>query len=282
MEVLRQVAYNPDASRRIHEQQACAASPADEAFHRDTRVLTSLRRRCAVFGAFSGCCYGAASLAVITSVNRYRRRHASAASGFFALPMAALVGILVLRLGAVERRFRSAERAREEWELANYPEGEVGEMQRLYVGRGLTEDEAKTVVAIWSREPVRFVDLMMVDELGFSPVPPPDPRESGIAAFHAAAAFGICAAAPAAASMLSRGASRLPPIVALVAATVACGLARPRVVLGAYATTRDAVVSLVEDVACVGGVFATVLFALPRVMPARPSSRAPFSARPSS
>jgi VIT1/CCC1 family predicted Fe2+/Mn2+ transporter len=67
--------------------------------------------------------------------------------------------------GMAEIDHAKAERAREEWELENYPEGEIKEMEEIYQERGFTEEEAREVVAIHSKNPKIFVDVMMREEL---------------------------------------------------------------------------------------------------------------------
>jgi VIT1/CCC1 family predicted Fe2+/Mn2+ transporter len=67
------------------------------------------------------------------------------------------------------------EKAREEWELENYKEGEIKEMVEIYEERGMTTEDATTVMNIFAKHPKLFVDLMLVDELGLMP---PDLEES--------------------------------------------------------------------------------------------------------
>jgi vacuolar iron transporter family protein len=58
-----------------------------------------------------------------------------------------------------------SERCREEWELENYPEGEIKEMVDIYVSKGMTQDDAEKCIAIMSKYKDFFVDLMMQQEL---------------------------------------------------------------------------------------------------------------------
>lgn len=83
------------------------------------------------------------------------------------------------------------ERAREMWEVENNVKGEIAEMVEIYVGKGMTKEEATTVVTIMSRHKDLFVDVMMVDELGLSP-PDEDnkPWKNGCVTFFAFLAFG--------------------------------------------------------------------------------------------
>jgi VIT1/CCC1 family predicted Fe2+/Mn2+ transporter len=57
------------------------------------------------------------------------------------------------------------ERAREEWELENYPRGEINEMIEIYKRRGVSHDDAALVIGILSKYKDFFVDLMMQQEL---------------------------------------------------------------------------------------------------------------------
>ena len=65
-----------------------------------------------------------------------------------------------------EIEYQKKEREREAWEVENYPEGEKLELIELYQSKGLSEEDAKTVVDIFSKDPKTWVDIMMVEELG--------------------------------------------------------------------------------------------------------------------
>jgi DNA damage-binding protein 1 len=62
--------------------------------------------------------------------------------------------------------FARRERAREDWELRNHPEGEVEEMVEIYVQRGMSAEDARTVITTMAKYHDFFVDVMMVEELG--------------------------------------------------------------------------------------------------------------------
>ena len=67
-----------------------------------------------------------------------------------------------------ERNFVMHEFKREQWEMRNYPEGEVMEMIDIYVTeKQFTREDAEIVVKTVAKYPKAFVDLMCVDELGF-------------------------------------------------------------------------------------------------------------------
>jgi len=95
--------------------------------------------------------------------------------------------------GNAERDHYITEREREEWEVDNNIEGEKQEMLEIYQERGFTEEEATTMVDIISRDKKRFVDIMMVEELGLL-VDIDDkwePLKQGVVMFLSFILFGI-------------------------------------------------------------------------------------------
>jgi VIT1/CCC1 family predicted Fe2+/Mn2+ transporter len=85
------------------------------------------------------------------------------------------------------------ERRREEWEMENYPEGEIQEMIDIYKEKGMTHDDAKLVIETMSKYKDFFVDLMMSQELELQ-VPDEDhvqeSMREGVVMFLAFATFG--------------------------------------------------------------------------------------------
>jgi VIT1/CCC1 family predicted Fe2+/Mn2+ transporter len=65
-----------------------------------------------------------------------------------------------------ENEYNQTERARELWEVENYPEGEKKEMVEFYISKGLEDNDAQTVVDIISKHKKTWIDIMMVEELG--------------------------------------------------------------------------------------------------------------------
>ena len=74
-----------------------------------------------------------------------------------------------------EFEYTRAEHKREKWELDNYPEGEKREMVELYMKRGMSKEDAETVVEVMSKYKNFFLDVMMLEELGLMP---PDEDDS--------------------------------------------------------------------------------------------------------
>ena len=64
-------------------------------------------------------------------------------------------------------------------ECENYIEGERKEMIELYSSKGLTEEDARKVVKICSKNPKFFVEVMMKEELELMPPDSKDPIING-------------------------------------------------------------------------------------------------------
>jgi VIT1/CCC1 family predicted Fe2+/Mn2+ transporter len=65
-----------------------------------------------------------------------------------------------------EKEYQEDERRREEWEIKNYPEGEKKEMIEIYKEKGVSPEDAETIVSILSKNEEAFVSIMVVEELG--------------------------------------------------------------------------------------------------------------------
>lgn len=65
-----------------------------------------------------------------------------------------------------QREYYQREREREAWEVRHFPEGERAELYELYLSQGYPEADARQLVAIKARDPERWVEAMMVEELG--------------------------------------------------------------------------------------------------------------------
>ncbi|KAI2501132.1 VIT family [Fragilaria crotonensis] len=64
-----------------------------------------------------------------------------------------------------ENEWILSERRREEWELENYPEGEIREMVDLYMEKGMSRQDAESVITTMAKYKDFFVDIMMTQEL---------------------------------------------------------------------------------------------------------------------
>ena len=65
-----------------------------------------------------------------------------------------------------ENEYNQAEREREKWEVENHPEGEKQELVEIYTAKGISDEEARTMVDIISKHEKAWIDIMMVEELG--------------------------------------------------------------------------------------------------------------------
>jgi len=65
-----------------------------------------------------------------------------------------------------DREFIERERKREEWEIENYPKGEVEEIRQIFSKKGFQDKDLEKAVQIITSDKKVWVDTMMVDELG--------------------------------------------------------------------------------------------------------------------
>jgi len=65
-----------------------------------------------------------------------------------------------------EQEYYDRERQREQWEVDNFPDGERAELLELYRSQGYSDEDASQMVTIKSRDQKRWVDAMMLEELG--------------------------------------------------------------------------------------------------------------------
>lgn len=91
-----------------------------------------------------------------------------------------------------EIEFQKAEKARETWEVENNPEGEMLEMEELYMAKGMAEEDAKVMTQILAKNKKAWVDVMMVEELGIIEEND-DPLKNGLVTFFS---FIICGIFP--------------------------------------------------------------------------------------
>jgi VIT1/CCC1 family predicted Fe2+/Mn2+ transporter len=83
-----------------------------------------------------------------------------------------------------EREYYRKEKSREAWEVEHFPDGEKQELVEIYRKQGYTEPESRQLVDLISRDPRRWVDAMMVAELGLLP-DERTPLRSALATFSA-------------------------------------------------------------------------------------------------
>lgn len=92
-----------------------------------------------------------------------------------------------------ENEWILSERRRENWEMENYPEGEIREMIDIYESRGMNREDATKVIETMAKYKDFFVDIMMTEELALQ-VPEEDHKiesmKEGVVMFCAFATFG--------------------------------------------------------------------------------------------
>jgi VIT1/CCC1 family predicted Fe2+/Mn2+ transporter len=91
-----------------------------------------------------------------------------------------------------EQEYYGRERQREHWEVEHFPDGERAELYELYRGQGYDEADAHKLVEIKSRDVERWVNSMMVEELGMLP----DERKPLLAALATLGAFILAGVVP--------------------------------------------------------------------------------------
>lgn len=156
-----------------------------------------------------------------------------------------------------ELEYAHAERRREQWEIDHFPEGEKMEMIELYMSKGVSQEDAHTMVEILSRHPKAWLDVMMVEELGIVESDE-SPLMNGLVTFLS---FGIFGLVP----LLVYVVARLVPAVAVnqfAVASVTTGLTL--FVLGALKTkvTRKHWLKSGLETLLVGGLAAVAAYAV--------------------
>ncbi len=99
-----------------------------------------------------------------------------------------------------DQDFYKKEKRREEWEVDNYPKGEVEEIRRIYKKKGFTGKNLETLVELITSKKTVWVDTMMNDELGLI-VEQKDPVKAGLYTY---AAFLIAGFVPISIFVFSR------------------------------------------------------------------------------
>jgi hypothetical protein len=72
----------------------------------------------------------------------------------------------------LRKDFTEFEKARERWEVENYPEGEIQEMICIYNSHGLSDADAELVARTLSKYKEFWVDHMLLHEIGILPTLP--------------------------------------------------------------------------------------------------------------
>ena len=65
-----------------------------------------------------------------------------------------------------EREYYDREARRQRWEIESFPEGQRAELHALYLKDGWTSEHAEQLTELHTRNPDRWVNAMMIEELG--------------------------------------------------------------------------------------------------------------------
>jgi len=155
---------NTDASRRYHEsrnvEQQQQQHTDDEPWHQTSGGLLQP----VIFGGLDGIL---TSFAIV----------AGSAGGGLSLKSILILGFSnifadALSMGVGEflsskanNEWILSEKKREEWEMDNFPDGEIQEMIDIYVSKGLSLRDATVVIKTMAKYENFFVDIMMQQEL---------------------------------------------------------------------------------------------------------------------
>lgn len=127
-----------------------------------------------------------------------------------------------------ENEWIMSERDREEWELENYPEGEIAEMVDIYKEKGMSHDDAVLVIETMAKYKDFFVDVMMTQELELQVPEENHVQESfneGIVMFCSFAFFGAMPLLVRADVRTCGGRKKLGRLVSIVLASCALEVA---------------------------------------------------------
>lgn len=148
---------DPEQSKKAHNAPPVCREPGHV-------KMNSGLRKAFVFGGFEGIMVSTVIIAAASSVTDSTQSILSIALGsLFAVAIA--LGLRDYININSEISHYERERKREQWELSNFPDGEKLEMIELYMSKGMSHEEASTVIGILSKYEPFFVDIMMEQEL---------------------------------------------------------------------------------------------------------------------
>jgi len=150
---------NPEASKKIHDEKVIEMA-VEQHGSESSQFIGNM-----VYGGLDGII---SVFAVVSGV-----AGASLTSGVLLILGAAnLLGDgISMEIGAYlsmksEKEYYRKELERESWEAEHYPEGEKAELLAIYKNKGFPKEDAEKLVEIQSRDHDRWVDAMMINELG--------------------------------------------------------------------------------------------------------------------
>lgn len=154
-----------------------------------------------------------------------------------------------------EQEYYEREWQRETWEVEHFPEGERLELVEIYRNQGYTDDDAEKLVEIQSRNPQRWVQAMMVTELGLLP----DERKPLLSGLATLLAFLLAGSIPLLIYVVGLFTSIAPdtsfPISIALSAVALFGLGAAKVIITRLNAFRSGLEMLI-----VGGLAASVAY----------------------
>lgn len=162
-------------------------------FPRHCRGASSLEK-CTVYGGFDGLMAAGAVIGAGAALGLPHSQLLALALTVVCCLALAIAWRTYLRFTS-DATYYARERSREQWELENFPAGEVTEMVELCESMGVAHRDAETAMTALAKYEGFFVDLMMVLELRMQ-IPDYNPLTNALAAGGAFATFGClpCAA----------------------------------------------------------------------------------------
>ncbi|RNF11210.1 uncharacterized protein Tco025E_06676 [Trypanosoma conorhini] len=253
----RQAFGDVNRSRESHDRRL-------EDFNVDIRKNSALRNRSLVLSSFAGLVTSAGLLGAASGL-----QHVDGRAGLPAMITGQLLLQAIAGGGAVaytvclaltfERIVYDVELKRELWEIENHLTGEIQEMVAIYKSQGFSEDDALMITRVFAKHRTPFANLMMVEELGYSRLEPPCPREAVVdAAVPAAVGYTMGCLLPLAPLLARRlCASRIQEVMlcTLTMGGVLVSAAQSEVFYGGYASKVKALKVIACNLSAVGVVF---------------------------
>lgn len=119
-----------------------------------------------------------------------------------------------------EQEYYNRELERERWEVEHFPEAERAELKEIYLARGYSEENAERLVEAHTSSPERWVQAMMIDELGLLP----DERKPLISALATFVSFVVAGSMPLLIYLIGL-ITPIPPDIAFLISLVLSGAA---------------------------------------------------------
>jgi VIT1/CCC1 family predicted Fe2+/Mn2+ transporter len=161
---------DPLKSKLIHDKYPVIANPSHEEPTLDSAkflkpaVFGGLDGISTIFALIAGSAGAQLSLAHLLAVGT-----GTLIAGAFGMGMGEYVS------AKADKDVALREFEREEWEVENYPEGEIQEMMAIYQNNGVSATDSEIIARTLAKYKTFWVEHMLLTEIGILPV---DPKES--------------------------------------------------------------------------------------------------------